>query len=206
MKIVVFGASGKTGIHIVKQALEEGHEVTAFVRDVLKLSVKHENLSTVTGTVLNEKDVSKAIKGQDAVLVALGTSTTSKNTLRSEGTRIILAAMKTHSVKRIIVMTTMGANESWAQLNFAAKTFFRTVLKHVKADHEKQEDFVKASDLDWVIVRPSGLTDDEAQRSYKLGATDDFQAGRIARADVADFMLKQSQDNTWLHKAVSISQ
>ena len=159
MKLVVFGASGKTGTHIVEQTLAEGHEVSAFVRDVLKLNIKHENLSTVTGDVLNTKNVEAAIKDQDAVLVALGNSTTSKNSLRSEGTRNIISAMQTHKIKRLIVMTTMGAHESWEQLTFAGKAFFRTMLKHVKADHELQEDYVKSSGLDWTIVRPSGLTD-----------------------------------------------
>lgn len=205
MKLVVFGASGKTGIHIVKQALGQGHEVTAFVRDVLKLSVKHENLTAVTGNVLNSEDVEAAIQNQDAVLVALGTSTTSKNTLRSDGTKNIIDAMQKATAKRLIVMTTMGAHDSWAQLTFAGKAFFRTMLKHVKADHELQEDYVKASGLDWTIVRPSGLTDGEQNGNYKVGTDSNLKAARIARADVAEFMIKQLHNDTWMHKAVSIT-
>lgn len=207
MKLIIFGASGKTGTHLVKQALEAGYSVTAFVRDPLKLTVKHEKLELSTGNVIYPQAVDNAVAGHDAVLVALGTSSTGKTTIRSEGTKHIIVAMKKHSVKRLIVMTSMGSHESRQQLAFAAKAFFKVALKNVIKDHELQEDYVRESSLDWVIVRPSGLTDAEKTGSYKLALANDasLKAGRIARADVADFMLKQVKDDSYLGKAVSVT-
>jgi putative NADH-flavin reductase len=205
MKIVIFGATGKTGTELVKQALEEGHIVTAFVRDVLKLTLKHEHLRAVTGSVSYPQLVDKAVEGQDAVLVALGSSSTGKTTVRSEGTKHIIAAMQKYKVKRLIVMTTLGTHESWQQLSFAAKAFFGTVLKHVKADHELQEDYVSKSGLAWTIVRPGGLTEGPHTSKYKFASDTSLQAGRVARADVAEFMLKQLTDDSFVGKAVAIS-
>lgn len=207
MNIVIFGASGKTGTHLVRQALEQGHKVRAFVRDALKLTVKHENLEISTGNVTYPQTVDKAVEGQDVVLVVLGTSSTGKTTLRSEGTKQIINAMHKHNVKRLIVMTSMGTHESWQQLPFAAKAFFKVALINVIKDHEVQEDYVMQSNLDWTIVRPSGLTNQEKTSSYKvaLGSDKSLKAGRISRADVAHFMLQQINQSNYLNKAVSIS-
>lgn len=205
MKLAIFGSTGKTGSLLVQQALEAGHNVTAFVRDPLKLSLKHANLGFVTGNVLFSQAVEKALKGQDTVLVCLGSSSTSPNSVRSEGTKTIIAAMQKQGIKRLIVMTTLGSHESWQQLPLAAKAFFGTVLKHVLKDHELQETYVKQSALDWTIVRPGGLTDGPLTEAYTASTDPALKAGRVSRADVAAFMLKQVTDERFLHKAVAIT-
>ncbi len=205
MRLVIFGATGKTGILLLKDALEAGHSVTAFVRDPLKLTVKHPNLSFSTGNVSYPQAVDNAVKAQDAVFICLGTSTTSPNTIRSEGTKHIIQAMQKHGVKRLIVMTTIGTHESWKQLSLVAKAFMGSVLKHAKKDHELQEDYVKESGLDWTIVRPSRLTDDPPAKRFTSGIDPNIKASQISRANVAGFMLAQLESQDYLRKAVAIT-
>lgn len=210
MKVIVFGATGKTGLEIVKQGLEQGHEVTAFVRDPRKLDaaeldLQDKNLHVAIGDVFDSATIEAALPDHDAVLVSLGTRSLGRTTVRSEGTKNIMDAMKKQGIRRILVVTALGVHESWGQLDWAAKAFFVTLLRNVKVDHEAQEDLVRHSGLDWTIVRPGGLTDKEMTASYTHGTETSIRAGRIARADVADFMLEQLSSDAYLQKAVAVT-
>ena len=116
MKIAIFGATGKTGIELVKQALEQGHAVTAFVRDPARLAIENENLTLVTGDVFDPSSVDKAVEGQDSVICALGAgSELKKTTVRTTGTINIISSMQKNNIKRLIVVTAMGVGESWVR-------------------------------------------------------------------------------------------
>lgn len=205
MKLVVFGATGNTGKEIVKQALAQGHEVTAFVRDPAKMTLEHGDLKIVTGDIYEFTAVSQAIQGQDAVICSLGTSELGSTTVRSEGTAIITKAMKENHVNRLVVVSAMGVGESWSTLSTVNKLFFAIFLRSARQDHEKQEAVVKESDLDLTIIRPSGLTDTPPTESYAIGENILAKTARIARADVAHAILKEINDNTFVHKAVTIT-
>lgn len=205
MNIVVFGATGKTGQEIVKQSLAQGYEVTAFVRDPSKMTLEHGGLKIMTGDIYEFTSVTRAIQGQDAVICSLGTSELGKTTVRSEGTAHIIRAMKENHVKRLVVVTAMGVAESWSTLSFVNKLFFATLLRNTRQDHEKQEVVVKESDLDWTIIRPSGLTDTALTESYDIGENILSRTARIARADVAHAIIKEVHDNTFVHKAVTVT-
>jgi putative NADH-flavin reductase len=205
MKLAVFGATGKTGLEIVKQALDQGHIVTAFVRDAARLTIEDEHLTFVTGDVFDPVSVAQAIQGQDAVICSLGSNELGRTTVRSEGTANIIKAMKENHVKRLVVITAMGVGESWSTLSLVNKLFFATLLRNTRQDHEKQEVLVKESDLDWTIIRPSGLTDDPLTESYAIGENIQTNTSQIARADVAHAIIKELQDNTFVHKAVTIT-
>jgi putative NADH-flavin reductase len=205
MKLAVFGATGKTGLEIVKQALDQGHIVTAFVRDAARLTIEDEHLTFVTGDVFDPVSVAQAIQGQDAVICSLGSNELGRTTIRSEGTANIIKAMKENHVKRLVVITAMGVGESWNTLSLINKLFFATLLRNTRQDHEKQEVLVKESDLDWTIIRPSGLTDDPLTESYAIGENIQTNTSQIARADVAHAIIKELQDNTFVHKAVTIT-
>jgi putative NADH-flavin reductase len=205
MKLAVFGATGKTGLEIVKQALDQGHIVTAFVRDAARLTIEDEHLTFVTGDVFDPVSVAQAIQGQDAVICSLGSNELGRTTVRSEGTANIIKAMKENHVKRLVVITAMGVGESWNTLSLINKLFFATLLRNTRQDHEKQEVLVKESDLDWTIIRPSGLTDDPLTESYAIGENIQTNTSQIARADVAHAIIKELQDNTFVHKAVTIT-
>jgi len=206
MKLIIFGATGSVGTPLVQQALNQGYTVTAFTRNPQKLSaISHEKLSIIRGNILNPKDVDNAVSGQDAVLCVIGDG--NKGTVRSEGTRNIIAAMKNNGVKRLICETTLGLGDSRGNLNLAWKIIFGVFLRKAFKDHEMQECHVFASRLDYTIVRPSAFTDGEKTEAYKVGF-DSKAKGlslKIARNDVAHFMLKQVETDNYMNRAVSIS-
>ncbi len=205
MKLAIFGSTGKTGIEIVRQALEEGHSVTAFVRDPAGMPIKDDRIEFMVGDVFDRESVATAVAGQDAVICALGARDLKRTTVRTAGTINMIAGMKTHGVKRLVVVTAMGIGESWKTLSVGNKLFFGTVLKSARADHESQEAAVKESGLDWTIIRPSGLTDTPRTGSYEVGENIPAKTSQIPRADVADLILKVVEENTLVGKAVTIT-
>lgn len=207
MNISIFGATGKTGQQLTQQALDLGHTVTALARTPSKLTIQSDRLTIIQGDVLNQADVDNAVSGQDAVICSLGSNSIGKGTLRTDGTANIIKAMQSHSVERLIVISSLGSGDSMGQMSFAAKTLMKTLLRNVIADHATQEAVVMQSNLNWTIVRPSGLTDSEKTGSYKHGLGNDpkITGGRIARADVAEFTLLQLESDMYARKAVSLT-
>ena len=206
MKIVIFGSTGGTGKELVKQGLELGFDVTAFARTPSKLDeFKHEKLTIMSGDVLNYSDVEKAIIEQDVVLSALGSPTLKAgDTTLSEGTKNIIKAMSANNVKRFICETSLGVGDSYGQPGFFfTKIIEPLFLKHAFADKEIQETEIKASNLDWIIVRPGGLNNKPKTSKYRHGS-DKTITGNISRADVAEFMLKQINSDNYLRKTPAI--
>lgn len=206
MKVIIFGASGSIGRNLVSQALEQGHAVTAFVRDPARLDIQHNNLSIALGDVLEAASVQKAVAGHDAVMCTIGAGR--KGGVRAEGTRHIIAAMKATGVGRLICQSTLGVGESWNNLNaFWKYLMFGLFIRSAYLDHVEQEKLVRESGLDWSIVRPAAFTDGELTGQYRHGfpATANDTKLEISRADVADFMLKNLVDNTYLYKAPGLS-
>jgi putative NADH-flavin reductase len=205
MKLLIVGATGGTGLCLVDQALAAGHQVTAFVREPAKLRTTHANLSVVKGDVLDAASMAGAVKDQEAVLCALGTRDRSKtNVTVSQGTKNLLAAMKAHGVKRLIVETALGVGDSKAHAGFLVNSILVPLfLKASNLEKERQEAMVKESGLEWTIVRPGGLTDKPL--SGKVRGADDRSVSRmVSRADVASFMLQQVGSATWVGKGVAV--
>lgn len=205
MKIAVFGATGKTGVEITKQALAKGHQVTAFVRDPARMTIKDDRLSFVVGDVNDPSLIDKAVQGQDAIVCALGSRDLKKTTVRTIGTQHIIKAMEQRSVRRLIVVSAMGTGESWDTLSFISKFFYAVLLKSAREDHESQEVIVKKSGLDWTIIRPSGLTDGPRTGNYQVGEKIYTKTSNISSADVADLILKELEQNVLIYKAVTIT-
>lgn len=208
MKLLIFGATGGVGRQVVAQALEEGHAVTAFARNPAKLDIEHTHLQLFPGDVLDFPAVERAVRDRDAVVCTLGSGRQLTGTVRSQGTQHIIQAMERANVRRLICQTTLGAGDSWGNLDFYWKyIMFGLVLRNVFADHERQEDYVKQSSLDWTIVRPGAFVEGERTRQYRQGfpGGDRTSKLKITRADVADFILKQLTDRSYLHKTPSLS-
>ena len=208
MKILVFGSTGGTGRELVKQALDEGHSVTAYARDPAKLDdLQHPNLKVASGDVLDPAAVKSAAEGQEAIFSAIGAGA-GRTILREEGTRNIVEAMQGTGVKRLISLSSLGVGDSRANLSFFTKHIIVAIfLRHAFADHERQEAVVRQSSLDWTIVRPPHLKDSPRTGVYRHGfsTTDKQIKGWISRADVADFMLKQLVDDRYLHQTPGVS-
>ena len=207
MKLIVFGATGSVGTQIVNQALDRGHIVTAFTRTPEKLSpLSRPGLKILKGDICDSKAVENAVGQHDSVLCAIGDG--NKGFVRAEGTRNIISAMKSTGVTRVICQTTLGLGESRGNLNFFWKhVMFGFLLKKAFRDHELQEQQLFRSGLDYTIVRPAAFIDGSITRNYRVGFDGNYKSLnlKIARADVADFMLKQLESSEYLRKAVSIS-
>lgn len=208
MNLLIFGPTGGTGQELVKQSLEQGHKVTAFARTPAKLRIEHPNLTVIKGDVINSAAVNEAVKGRDAVLSALGTKKLINSDILSTGTRNIINAMQRHGVRRFVCESSLGVGDSVGQTPWYFKYIARPlILRNIFADKEIQEQLIRESGLDWVIVRPAILTNGPRTGLYRhgFGVTDRTIKNRISRADVAEFMLKQLTDDTYLRETVGIS-
>ena len=208
MKLLVFGSTGGTGRELVSQSLEQGHEVTAFARDPARVGVTHPKLMTVQGDVLDYSSVERALRGQDAVLSALGTRKLGKSDVLSSGTRNIIRAMEAAGVRRFVCESSLGVGDSRGQMGpLYTYLVIPLFLRNIYADKEVQERLTRESALDWVIVRPAVLTNGPRTRVYQawVGKAGGALKGKISRADVADFMLKQVKGDSYLRKTPGLS-
>src|SRR3954464_14670711 len=207
-KILVLGATGGTGRLIVSQALARGHEVTALVRSAEKAS-DLKGAKLIVGDIRDENALREALKGQDAVVSALGTpaSPFREVTLLSTATHALVDAMKAEHVFRLVCITGMGAGESAGHGGFLFdKLIFPLLLRKVYADKDRQEGIVRDSGLDWVLVRPAVLNDKPGRDKIRtLTDLSRFHGGTISREDVAKFVLDQLRADAWLHRSPLIS-
>lgn len=215
MKLVIFGASGRTGAELVRQARSRSHDVTAFVRDPKRLTVRLDGLRVVVGDVLDRDAVRSAVDGQDAVLVALNTGRSSDSPwaklvsppdLMGRGMENIVCAMKDLGVRRVLTVSAHGVGDSWARTGAVMRLLVRfSNIRVAYVDHERQEAVLRESGLDWTAVRPTMLTNDKLTgkpiaRSDRLGSL-----ARISRADTAFFMLEHLTDAHLFDKAPTIT-
>lgn len=205
MKIAIFGATGGTGIELVKQALERGYSVTALVRNAAQLADKADDLTLITGDIHDLASVEKCIQGQDVVVCALGARDLKKTMIRTKGTVNIISMMKKNNVRRLFVISAMGVGESWNSLSMVNKLLFAILMKSTREDHEAQEVAVKDSGLDWTIIRPSGLVNTPRTGIYSVGENIHAKTSRIPRADVADLIMNNLEAQELIHKAVTIT-
>lgn len=203
MKILIIGASGRTGILTVFQALDKGHEVTAFSRTPEKVTIRNKNLTVIQGNVIEYDKVRSAVEGHDVVISTVGVPSRKYSTVLSEGTANIVKAMQETGVRRFICMSSAGV------LGYDGGFFFGRIImplfmRQEFLDKRRQIEIVQKSGLDWIIIRPTALTDSPKTGKYII--TDDIPAGKsVPRADVADFMLKLLTDRQYDHKMPAIS-
>ena len=208
MNIAIFGSTGGTGRKLLEQALEQGHNITVLVRTARAIKSEHTNIKIIQGNVLDQAKVEEVVKGQDAVVCALGTPPFNRSKLRANGTKIIIQAMQKLSVKRLVCLSAFGVGDSYELLPFYYKyLIIPLMLRYVYADHELQEKYIEQSQLDWTIVRAAALTNGGHTGEYLSGAaamTRDIKL-KISRADIADFMLKQLESEDNLMKSCCVS-
>ncbi|MGH9803870.1 MAG: NAD(P)-dependent oxidoreductase [Candidatus Acidiferrales bacterium] len=207
-RILIVGATGGTGRQLVAQALERGYAVTALVRSPSRLRVEHPQLTVVQGDVIEAACVEAAMRGQEAVLSALGHKRFLYPTrILSEGTRNILRAMETHGVPRLVCETSLGLGDSAGRMGLYF-TFFilPAILPFYFSDKARQERIIAASKVEWVIVRPGVLTNGPKRGRYRHGPRVGgfLWTVRISRADVADFMLNQLVSDDYLRTAPGV--
>jgi putative NADH-flavin reductase len=211
MKIAIFGANGQTGRLLTEQALAAGHDVAAVTRRPAGFPVTHDRLAVVDADVRDAPAVGRAIEGAAVVLSALGVPFTRKQiTLYSEGAGNIIAAMSCHGVRRLVVVSSSATEphhhaDGGFLLNQVLQPLVTaTIGKTTYADMRRMEDLVRGSDLEWTIMRPSGLFDAPGITAYELH---EEQAPGIftSRADLAAGLLDQAASTRFVRKAVAIT-
>jgi putative NADH-flavin reductase len=199
--VLVLGATGRTGTELVARALGQGRAVTALVRDPSRLAVEHDRLRTVTGDATDVTALEAATAGQDAVLCALGP--TSPRALL--GTRLmrdtaagLLPAMARNGVGRLVMLSALGAGTSARVAPRLLRASFATVLRRVGEDKAEAEASVRASDVDWTIVYPPALASGAGSGGCRSGPDLELRGlPKLARADLAEFMLAQLESPTY---------
>jgi putative NADH-flavin reductase len=214
MKVLVFGASGGSGRAAVKQLVALGHEVSAFSRRAAldpALPVR-----TIEGDVMHAADVDRAVAGQDAVIVTLGIRENplrvrllgpahTPRDVRSAGTRNIIAAMRTHGVRKLIVQTSYGVGDTRERLGLIDRLFLALLLKPQIADTELQEADVVRSGLDWIVVQPVHLTDGPTEAMPCVSTAGDISGRKVSRSAVGRFLAHAVQNTSFVGKSVALS-
>ncbi|MEZ4767957.1 MAG: NAD(P)H-binding protein [Caldilineales bacterium] len=203
MKLVVFGASSKSGLEVIKQGLAAGHQIVAFVRDPAKLGPPAPGVAVVQGDAGNAAQVEAALAGQEAVITLIGPPGGGPRSVAAPTTENILNAMKTHGLRRLVVASVAGIpapGDSRGALAGVIGGAIKLFMRDAYADREEQMALLQASDLDWVAIRLPRLTDDPAS-GYELDFPNPSPSLAVSRADLAAAMLDQVTDDSWLRKA-----
>jgi putative NADH-flavin reductase len=208
MNITVIGASGGVGRHAVERALADGHRVTAAVRNPGNFRMQHEQLQVAQCDTRNPVAVSAAVRGADAVLCTVGADSNASTTLYSTSAEHILRGMTEHGVRRLVFLSNFGVlderSTDWrsALLLFLIKRVIRDTL----TDHRRALELMRRCAVQWTAVRPMALTDAPSLGRYRVSIEGLPGKGwRIARADVAEFMLRQLHDDHYVCKAPALA-
>jgi putative NADH-flavin reductase len=205
-KVLIIGASRGIGPETAKQALSRGHSVRALARSADRIGLSDPNLQKLSGNALDPDDVMAALKGIDVVVQALGISAglgmvLGPVRLFSDATRILVPAMEGAGIRRLICVTGFGAGDSRENIGCLEHIPFQVFLGRAYDDKNVQECLIRNSQLDLVIVRPGVLTNGRSTGAYKvLDHPKSWRNGLISRADVADFIVRQIEDETYMGK------
>lgn len=214
MKVLVIGASGGSGRAALQHLLALGHEVSAFGRQAL--AALPDGVQMIVGDAMDNADVERAVAGQDAVIVTLGIRENALRVrlfgpartpldVRSTGTRNVVAAMRKHGVRKLVVQTSFGVGPTRQHLSFVDRLFFELVLKPQIADTELQESDVVASGLDWIIVQPVHLTDEALDSMPFSSSSGVIKQRTISRNSVGRFLAHSLQDEAFVGRSFALS-
>jgi len=208
-RIVVFGANGGIGRQTVEQALHRGYTVTAVVRNPESLPVIHPGLMIQKADVMRPETLMGIFQPTDAVISAIGSNSTKQTTLYSQGDRNIMKAMAHAGASRFIAISAAGLEVNPTHnllIRWFTKNILQRILKHMYADLWRMEHIVKASELNWTIVRPPRLTDGPRRGNYRISIGAFVKNGKqIARADVADFVLNNVSNKDIFRETVELA-
>ncbi len=195
-------------MELTRQALDAGHAVTAVVRDPVRLALSHERLTVVKAMFADADAVAQAMRGQDAVLSAVGAPQSRAPTrIHEDSARTILAAMTQSGVHRLLAVTSGGTNSQHEpNLPFFFEQVFKRIYANIYNDQMRMEQVIFGSTVNWTIVRPAQLTDDPVSNRYRFAEGYALPGGNAtARADIAHFMLNHINDEATFRKGIAIA-
>jgi len=202
MKVVVFGAAGRTGKEVVKRALEKGHQVTAFVRTVNQISLVHPKLSVMVGDALSQDSVNKAVEGQEAVISCLSSKETSH---RQVYINHIINAMRLQKVRRILAIGGIGALQASEHLKVYETTTFPKEYIDITQAHIRVLDALQTSRMEFTFVCPPMIPDGERTGAFRTQANYPTQGWSITTGDLAEFMVNELDKKEYVGMKVGIS-
>jgi len=214
MRVLVVGATGGSGRGAVEALVAAGHEVTAFARRADAAFPERDGVRRIAGNVTVAADVGRAVQGQDAVIVTLGISQSALRVrlrgpsgtpldVRSRGTAAVVAAMREHGVRRLVVQSSYGVGATRDRLPLSSRLVFALLLAPQIADHEEQERVVRASGLDWTLVQPVYLTDGDEPAARST--TGDTEGMRVSRRAVGEVLADLATGTADVGSCVSVS-
>ena len=209
MNITIIGASGGIGLESVKRGLNRKHTITTLSRSKIEIE-DNKSLNRLLGDATNKTDLLKSIQNAEALLVTLGTGKNMKpTTLFSDFAKLIVEIHKENKINiPLIFVTGFGAGESKNYVPWLVKIFLKYLLKDVYTDKTKMEEIITNTDLNWTVVRPGRLLDKELTEKYRVENKlfKGINIGGINRADVADFLIKQAENQTELKMYIGLSE
>ena len=204
MRVLIIGASKGIGLETTRQAIVAGHSVRALARSAKSIAISNPSLEKIRGDALKIEDVETALVGVDVVIQTLGVGLGDLFRpvhLFSDATRVLIEAMKSLDVKRLICVTGFGAGDSRESISCLQRLPFQTVFGRAYDDKSLQEQMIKENELDWTIARPGVLTNGPQTGHYQiLSEATQWHNGIISRADVAEFLVRQIGDETYIRK------
>ncbi len=208
MRLLVAGASGRTGRLFTELALDRGHEVTALVRNPSRVRVSHERLRVVTGDVLVPDTLLSAIAGQDAVVSVLAPRPRDNGRVYVEGTRNLADATAAAGVQRLVVVSAEGAGASPKALPLAYRAVLHIpVVARLYPDIARMErELMARTDMEWTIVRAAVLTNGPGTGAYRTAVGEVVPKGLwVSRADLAEFLLTVVDSAAFVRQRVAIA-
>ncbi|CAM4040078.1 NAD(P)-dependent oxidoreductase [Saccharibacillus endophyticus] len=199
MKLLIIGASGPTGRHVLEKALQEGDTVTVFCRHPESLKDVKGDFFKIAGDATSQEDLVKAMTSQEAVISTLGRGkSTQANNLFSQSAKAIVQAAKIAKISRLVWLSSFGVGETFQDATMIQKFMYRTLLKDIYANKKASEKTIRESHLKWTIVYPTALMNGSPKGKYRVHDRIKMKgAPRIDRADVAEFMYKAVQNDEW---------
>ena len=205
--IALFGATGRTGRHVLGQALAAGHTVRVLSRRADTIAADG-RVTTIVGDVLDPAAVSRTVQGADAVISVFGQVKGSPPTLQTRGTELIVYAMHEHKLRRLISLSGGGLPAPQDKPKTAdriIRLLLRRLSPQVLDDAISHLEVLRRSGLDWTVVRGPRLTDGPATGTYRVGWVGVNASTQIARADLARFILTQLEDDRFVHELPFVS-
>ncbi len=202
MRIFLLGATGKTGSIVLKEAINRGHMVTAYVRNAKRVLITNKNLNVVIGD-LCIKEVSSAMKGHDVVISCLGGNDNDKATVITNMTKVIVDSMKMCELKRLVTISTAGIHN---EFNLVTNIILKLFYKYVIYDHKLAAEHIMSSDLDYTLARPLSLTDGQLTKKYRTTSIGVPKGGKnISRNDLANFLIEVTENNNCIKETVGLA-